>query len=409
MKSFIIFSLILLNSLFVISHSSLAESYLRDVPEGHYAYDAVYDLINRGVIGGYPDGTFRGKNQMTRYEIAAFISKLYQSLGRQKGKQEKIVSELRTEAAQLQVGGPMTAGNLEMRWRRGDAGVVADYRVKASYFNDFPGDSSLKIGLDTMDSGFNGTARDLTREMLELEGKTKIGNTVIKVTAGPGDLLHTDNVFFPAENKMFYRRPRRTIGFNSNLGMTDLAVEYLARSNTPSGLVQVAELSGKLVGHYAPVKLTLNPRIFTNNSGDRDIRLDLAAEYNELASLTLGIAKTTAYPSGLYVRGDVALGDSVHLLVQKVGSQYREDFTYPLFDIFDRDVPDGSTSIGLEAKENFMDSWYIRAKGDVTNPGNVLTTEFHLGKNINENIWLEAMTQGYQSSLAYGLAAGIAF
>jgi predicted porin/uncharacterized coiled-coil protein SlyX len=47
-----------------------------DVPQGHWAYDAVTDLAKRGVFTGYPDGTFKGKRALTRYEFAVALQRL---------------------------------------------------------------------------------------------------------------------------------------------------------------------------------------------------------------------------------------------------------------------------------------------------------------------------------------------
>ncbi len=46
-----------------------------DVPEGHWAYDAVAQLAANGVIEGYGDSTFRGDRQITRYEMAQMVAK----------------------------------------------------------------------------------------------------------------------------------------------------------------------------------------------------------------------------------------------------------------------------------------------------------------------------------------------
>jgi hypothetical protein len=43
---------------------------LSDVPTGHWAYDAVAQLVKDGLIVGYPDGQFKGNRPMTRYEAA---------------------------------------------------------------------------------------------------------------------------------------------------------------------------------------------------------------------------------------------------------------------------------------------------------------------------------------------------
>jgi len=46
------------------------------VPFDHWAYDAVQQLVDKGIIIGYPDGTFKGDRAMTRYEFAMAISRL---------------------------------------------------------------------------------------------------------------------------------------------------------------------------------------------------------------------------------------------------------------------------------------------------------------------------------------------
>jgi hypothetical protein len=47
-----------------------------DVPLNHWAYDAVQYLAAKGVVIGYPDGTFGGNRTMTRYEFAEAIARV---------------------------------------------------------------------------------------------------------------------------------------------------------------------------------------------------------------------------------------------------------------------------------------------------------------------------------------------
>ncbi|MBZ9714106.1 S-layer homology domain-containing protein [Deinococcus multiflagellatus] len=49
---------------------------LTDVPAGHWAKDAIDRLVSTGIILGYPDGTFRGTQNLTRYEAAVIIARL---------------------------------------------------------------------------------------------------------------------------------------------------------------------------------------------------------------------------------------------------------------------------------------------------------------------------------------------
>ena len=46
-----------------------------DVPSDHWSYDAVSKLAKDGVIEGYGDGSFRGDQKITRYEMAQMVAK----------------------------------------------------------------------------------------------------------------------------------------------------------------------------------------------------------------------------------------------------------------------------------------------------------------------------------------------
>jgi hypothetical protein len=47
-----------------------------DVPPSKHFAEAVYDLAERHIIGGYPDGTFKPGNSITRGQAAAMIAKM---------------------------------------------------------------------------------------------------------------------------------------------------------------------------------------------------------------------------------------------------------------------------------------------------------------------------------------------
>jgi hypothetical protein len=53
-----------------------------DVPNTHWAYDAVDQLAKRGIFTGYPDGTFSGRRALTRYEFAVALQRLLQDVDR---------------------------------------------------------------------------------------------------------------------------------------------------------------------------------------------------------------------------------------------------------------------------------------------------------------------------------------
>lgn len=57
----------------------LAQGAFEDVEPGHWAYNAIDTLARAGLVEGYPDGTFRGQQAMTRYEMAMVIARLMNS------------------------------------------------------------------------------------------------------------------------------------------------------------------------------------------------------------------------------------------------------------------------------------------------------------------------------------------
>ena len=47
-----------------------------DVDTSSWAYQAVSQLSDQGVVDGYPDGTFKGDKNVSRYELAQIIARL---------------------------------------------------------------------------------------------------------------------------------------------------------------------------------------------------------------------------------------------------------------------------------------------------------------------------------------------
>ena len=82
-----------------------------DVPADHWAYDAVSELTSKGVVNGFPDGTFRGNQNMTRYEMAQIVAKAMAKVntpgvatsGTDKAMVDKLAAEFKDELANLGV------------------------------------------------------------------------------------------------------------------------------------------------------------------------------------------------------------------------------------------------------------------------------------------------------------------
>ena len=71
-----------------------------DVASNHWAYEAVSDLSRRGLVEGYPDGTFGGDRLLTRYEFAQIV---YRALQNGVQVNERLVTEFSPEMALFRV------------------------------------------------------------------------------------------------------------------------------------------------------------------------------------------------------------------------------------------------------------------------------------------------------------------
>jgi len=61
--------------LFLILALGVFSQSFKDVPINHWAYDAVERLSSIGIIEGYPDGTFKGLENMNRYQLTVALSR----------------------------------------------------------------------------------------------------------------------------------------------------------------------------------------------------------------------------------------------------------------------------------------------------------------------------------------------
>ena len=84
-----------------VSATAFAANPFSDVPAGHWAYASVAKLAAAGVVDGYPDGTFKGNNLMTRYEMAQIVAKALAKGAI--GSDDKLVGEFADELDNLGV------------------------------------------------------------------------------------------------------------------------------------------------------------------------------------------------------------------------------------------------------------------------------------------------------------------
>ena len=109
--------------------SAYAANPFSDVSTSDWAYQAVSQLSDQGIVEGYPDGTFRGQRNITRYELAQIIARLMANEDQFNAEQRATIDKLAGEYAdeldnlgvrvsnlEAKVGNISWSGDARMKW-----------------------------------------------------------------------------------------------------------------------------------------------------------------------------------------------------------------------------------------------------------------------------------------------------
>lgn len=172
------------------AHAITSVDELTDVNHSHWAYDALRDLVEKyDVIEGYPDHTFRGERNATRWELAAALNALIKSVGRDLARLgaekadkadletlAKLQDEFKNELAALQA----RTDALESRASAIEAkNAEQDQRLSLLERTQIHGDASIggfadMGGEGTRRAGANGSGRDGIADAISAVGRVRL-------------------------------------------------------------------------------------------------------------------------------------------------------------------------------------------------------------------------------------------
>ena len=136
--------------------SAFAANPFSDVTPQDWAYQAVAQLASQGVVNGYPDGTFQGQHNITRFEMAQMVAKAMARQGQVDAEQNAIINRLANEfSAEL--------NNLGVR--------VSTLENKVGNFK-FTGDARLKFTGTSSETSKFSINEKATKEEEYLDYKT---------------------------------------------------------------------------------------------------------------------------------------------------------------------------------------------------------------------------------------------
>ena len=151
--------------------TAFAANPFSDVTPDSWAYQAVSQLANAGVINGYPDGTFKGQNNITRYEMAQMVAKAMANQDRANAEQQAMIHRLADEVSNELNNLGVRVARLEDRV--GNVKVTGDARLryKDAEHKDSKFDARARVQ-------FNAKVNDRTDAVVRLtSGSFELGNS----------------------------------------------------------------------------------------------------------------------------------------------------------------------------------------------------------------------------------------
>ncbi|MEX2542439.1 MAG: S-layer homology domain-containing protein [Trueperaceae bacterium] len=156
-----------------------------DIPDNHWAADAVAEITELGIIIGFPDGTFRGNEAFTRYQSALVVSRLLdvinEDLDARMALSEEDQASLRNALQEL-------ASDVAAQGVR----LSSVESSVASLSDDVSGNTSRLDELESMLGDLGDTDPDVVRDLLNQLASQRVAVDTAQAQAEAAEALAND-------------------------------------------------------------------------------------------------------------------------------------------------------------------------------------------------------------------------
>ncbi len=242
-----------------------------DVPENHWAYDALETMKKNGLLVGYPDGLFRGSRPATRYEMAVAIHATYQHL-------KNITDDLQKQIDALKDGGvkyddtdlrnQLKALQADVAGMKGWGDDIANLKRMASTFEKEL--ASMGVDMEAMKKDLAALADRVTALEKNKLPVTIHGDLNLLVLAGGS----TSNRFGIGVNgEIFGANGANAVGMENDFGVFHEAHLKLAGTNETGPKWNAVLAVGNILGSpsFPNQSMTPAPLSNMNDGGATDI------------------------------------------------------------------------------------------------------------------------------------------
>lgn len=205
--------------------TAFAANPFSDVTPNDWAYQAVEQLAADGIINGYPNGTFQGQKDITRFEVAQMTAKAMAYQGRINAEQQALINRLANEYSSELNNLGVRVSNLEDRV--GNVKVTGDARMRVQSYtksanHQFDNNTNGAKGKASMFDfrgriQFNANVNKNTQAVVRLSsGNREFGNTADSNSGDHNKNAHIDRVYVTHE---FGKNVNATVGrFDETIG-----------------------------------------------------------------------------------------------------------------------------------------------------------------------------------------------
>ena len=244
--------------------TAFAANPFSDVTPDSWAYQAVSQLAAAGIVNGYPDGTFKGQNDITRYEMAQMVAKAMANQDRANAEQQAMINRLADEfsnelnnlgvrVARLEdrVGNVKVTGDARLRYHDAEhEKSVFDGRARLQFnakVNDRT-DAVVRLTTDNFEFGSADTAATVNFDRAYVNHK--FGERVSVKAGRFGQMMGAGLAFDGDFDGLQFNAGNEKVNFQAAYGYGVSGVFDQATNKNPE--LVVANLNGK-VGKHANV------------------------------------------------------------------------------------------------------------------------------------------------------------
>ena len=246
--------------------SAFAANPFSDVTPDSWAYQAVSQLAAAGIVNGYPDGTFKGQNDITRYEMAQMVAKAMANQDRANAEQQAMINRLADEfsnelnnlgvrVARLEdrVGNVKVTGDARLRYRDAEhAKSKFDARARVQFNAKVNDRTDAVVRLTSGNFEFGDATKTANASVDRAYVNHKFGERVSVKAGRFGQMLGAGLAYDDAFDGAQFNAGNDKVNFQAAYGYAVAGDAFKTLNQNTNPELVVANLNGK-VGKHANV------------------------------------------------------------------------------------------------------------------------------------------------------------